>query len=81
MARLLQDLGGFPAENTAVLPARGADQVRRALLSINERVRRSTGGGRRARQLVYYSGHADARTLHLQGTSLEVEELRAMVTG
>jgi len=81
VARLLQDLGSFPGENTTVLTARSAEQVRRALLSINDRVRQAVSGGRRAMLLVYYSGHADARTLHLEGTSLEVEELRKLVTG
>ena len=51
LARILIDLGGFPEENTAVLAGRRAGAVRRALLDINERVRRAVAGvtsGRRA---------------------------------
>jgi len=81
LARILIDLGGFPEENTVVLEERRGEAVRRALLSINERVRRSVSGGGRAMLLVYYSGHADARSLHLSGSSLEIEELRKMVAG
>ena len=79
--QILLDLGGFPAENTTILEERSSKEVRRALLSINERVRRSVAGGGRAMLFVYYSGHADARHLRLSGTSLAIEELKKMVSG
>lgn len=81
MGRMLVDLGGFPEENTTLLKGRRAGAVRRALLSINTRIRRSTGQGKRVMLFVYYSGHADARDLHLHGMTLPTEELRKMVTG
>lgn len=82
MARLLVSLGGFPEENTTVLKDRRAAVVRRALLSVNERIRRDVDGSSRQVVLfVYYSGHADAQALHLSGTTLEVDELRKMVVG
>lgn len=81
VARLLVDLGGFPEENTVLLKGRRAADLRRALLSVNERVRRAVGAGQRALLVVFYSGHADARALHLAGTTLAIDEVRQLVAG
>jgi hypothetical protein len=82
LSRALVQLGGFPEENTTVLRERTAPVVRSALLTVNERIRQTVSGGRnRAVLFVFYSGHADARDLHLSGTTLPVEELRKIVVG
>lgn len=78
---VLQGVGGFAPENTVLLRGRPAREVRRSLIAINERVRARTGAGRQTMLLVYYSGHADGRSLHLDGTELELDELERLVRG
>jgi hypothetical protein len=75
---VLLDLGGFAAEDVVLLQGRSAPEVRRALIAVNERVRAVSRG---SMLLVYYSGHADARALHLGGSTLEVDELEQLVRG
>lgn len=75
---VLRDLGGFPAENVTVL--RGADPtaVRRALISVNDRLRNAGGD---ALLFVYYSGHAGVDGLHLGRAVLPHDELTKLVRG
>jgi hypothetical protein len=77
---VLTDLGGFPSQETALLLAQDAAEVRGALLEMNERIRR-----RRTDEptllFVYYSGHADAETLHLGESDLRLEELEQIIIG
>jgi hypothetical protein len=79
VARLLRDLGDFEAEDVTVLRAETAATARRALIRLNERLRADTSG--ESLLFVYYSGHADARALHLGGTQLPVDELESLVRG
>jgi hypothetical protein len=74
----LGDVGGVPAENQILLVGKSAEQVRRALIAMNERIRIS---GRTAVLFVYYSGHGDADALHLGDTQLPLRELEALVRG
>jgi len=81
VAELLGEVGGFPDENQVVLRDKTADQVRRALIATNERIRVGQRAGDEAVLLVYYSGHGDADALHLGDTRLELRELEALVRG
>ena len=78
IAGVLRTLGGFQPENVVTLTDLPAGEVRRALISINARVRQLGGD---SLMIVYYSGHADAEALHLGGSRLSVGELRDLVTG
>ena len=78
---VLQSLGDFPPENTVLLLGRGAAEVQRALISINARIRAEAPGPRGAVLFVYYSGHADARALHLGAEELELTLLQRLVQG
>ncbi|HWN67838.1 MAG TPA: caspase family protein, partial [Haliangium sp.] len=79
---VLENLGGFRPENMQLLRGRSAEEVRDALIAINERIRRQAGPGRSDTMLfVYYSGHADARALHLGASDLALRQLEQLVTG
>src|SRR6185436_21139190 len=67
--------------NQVVLRGKSADQVRRALIATNERIRVAQRAGRQAVLFVYYSGHGDADALHLGDSRLELRELEALVRG
>lgn len=74
---VLLELGDFSPLNTVLLRGQSAGQVRSALLAINERIRElRSQPDVQAVLFVYYSGHADARALHLGGGELELAELR-----
>jgi hypothetical protein len=75
---VLVDLGGFRPENIVMLEGQSADSARRAIASVNERVR-ALPAGQEAILLVYYSGHADATALHLGGTELALHALEQLV--
>ena len=81
VAELLAEVGGVPDENQVVLRGKNADQVRRALIATNERIRTSERPGRQSVRFVYYSGHGDADALHLADTRLQLRELEALVRG
>jgi hypothetical protein len=81
VAELLGEIGGVPDANQVVLRSRTADQVRTALITINERIRIGQRAGHDAVLFVYYSGHGDAEALHLGDTALKLRELEALVRG
>jgi hypothetical protein len=79
---VLENLGGFRPENMLLLRGRSADEVRDALIAMNERIRRQVGPGRPDTMLfVYYSGHADAQALHLGQSELSLRQVEQLVTG
>lgn len=78
---VLRDAGRFFPENVATLTAVTADDVRRALIALNARLRQAPARGGGTLLLVFYSGHADAEALHLRGSRLSVTELRDLVAG
>lgn len=78
VAGVLRTLGGFQPENVITLNDLRAAEVRRALISLNARVRALSG---ESLMIVYYSGHADADALHLGGSHLPMTELRDLVIG
>lgn len=81
VSEVLGEIGGVPDENQVVLRGKSADQVRRALIATNERIRLGQRAGREAMLFVYYSGHGDADALHLGDSRLELRELEALVRG
>jgi hypothetical protein len=81
VAEVMSEIGGVRDENQIVLRGRTADQVRRALITLNERIRVDQRAGHDAQLLFYYSGHGDADALHLAGTRLDLRELEALVRG
>lgn len=78
VAAVLRELGGFAAEDVVVLSRSKAAELRRALITVNARLREVPG---ETVLFVFYSGHADAEALHLAGTALPAEELRDLVAG
>ena len=80
-ADLLGDIGGVPGENQIVLRGKTADEVRRAVIVTNERIRMALRPAADAVLFVYYSGHGDADALHLGDTALPLRELEALVRG
>ena len=46
VAELLGEVGGVPAENQVVLRGKSAEQMRRALIATNERIRSGHSAGR-----------------------------------
>ena len=79
---MLQDLGGLPSANVVFLHDRDATEVRRALISMNDRIRARTAlPDVQVVLFVYYSGHADATAIHLGGSDLDVAEIEQLVRG
>ncbi len=79
---VLRDLGGFAAINVTLLEGEDADDVRKAIIAVNERVRQVVAApDEQAVLVVYYSGHADSTHLHLGNTKLELRELEQLVRG
>lgn len=76
VADVLRSLGGVPSGQILELLDTDAPAVRSALLDTNGRFSRSEAP---SALIVYYSGHADADTLHLGGSRLPFDELRALV--
>lgn len=76
---VMTGLGGVAAHRVITLEGVDADGVRAALADVGRRL--AASGGRAADRglIVFYSGHADAEALHLGGTHLPHEELRATV--
>jgi hypothetical protein len=78
IATVLRQIGNFRPEDVTVLNGVVAEDVRRALIGLNARLRQ-TGG--ETLLFVFYSGHADAENLHLAGTHLLMSELKGLLAG
>ncbi len=78
---VLQQLGGFRPENTVLLQGGTVGEVQRVLISLNARIRSENSAARDAMLVVYYSGHADARGLHLGREILDLDLLTRLVQG
>jgi hypothetical protein len=81
MAEGFRSYGGVSARHTTVLLDERADSVRRALIDLNAEIRSQQNQGKQSMLIVFYSGHADAESLHLDGTHLALDELRKVVEG
>jgi hypothetical protein len=73
----LAAVGGFDAGDVNVLRGAEVGAVRRAVLGMNERLRQAPSPD--SMLVVYYSGHADARALHVGDGALPLQELEQMV--
>jgi hypothetical protein len=78
LAEVLVDLGGFSADNVTVLRGPSPDALQGALIGINDRIRTRNAP---AVLVVFYSGHADAQSLHLGSADLPLERLEQLVRG
>jgi hypothetical protein len=77
VSEVLQETGGFHAEDVVVLTGGNVTDIRRALLTVNDRARAEEGSV----VVVYFSGHASAEGLHIEGEELSLEELEHFVRG
>jgi hypothetical protein len=77
---VLVDLGNFRSENVTLLQGQAADSARRAIITVNDRIR-TLSSGTDAVLFVYYSGHADASALHMGDSSFDLDELERLVRG
>jgi len=76
VATVMQKHGGVPASNAVTILGQG-ELVMRAVLAVTaERIRTSSPD---ALVVVFYSGHADARGLHLAGDTLPFAEVERLV--
>ncbi|MDB4974501.1 MAG: putative repeat protein [Myxococcaceae bacterium] len=78
----LREIGDFAPANVVLLEGASADEARRTLITLNDRIRaiRSAPNGQ-AVLLVYFSGHADSEDLHLGQSRLSISELSQLVRG
>jgi hypothetical protein len=79
---VLRDQGSVTSDRVRLLIDENADMVRRTVLAVNAalRTQRDTSATPSA-LLIFYSGHADAESLHLRGSRLDFNELRSLVSG
>lgn len=80
-ADILRQHGGIVSRRTTLLLGENAQTARRALEDLNAEIRGQVSPGQPSALLVFYSGHADATSLHLRGTSLALDELKKLVQG
>ncbi|MCY1017438.1 caspase family protein [Pyxidicoccus sp. MSG2] len=73
---VLVELGGFSADRVHLLRDPDTTEVRALLRKVSGWLRAGRGD---TLLFVYYSGHADARHLHLRGEPMSHEELYAML--
>jgi hypothetical protein len=78
LADALIELGRFAPDRVTVLRGPSPDAVQGALIGLNDRIRTR---GEPAVLVVFYSGHADARALHLGGQDLALDRLEQLVRG
>lgn len=81
VSTVLRELGGFRPENTVLLEEAGAAEVQRVLIELNARIRAESDLGRETMLFAYYSGHADATSLHLGEDALALALLQRLVQG
>ena len=83
VADVLGGVGQVPVENLVTLLGQDAETVERVLTDVNARIaqRRASEPGSDALLMVFYSGHADARGVHLAGSRLTFKRLRALMSG
>ncbi|HEY0715879.1 MAG TPA: caspase family protein [Polyangia bacterium] len=79
VAATLINHGGFASESIVRLQGPTAGRVRKALLELGLKIQADLRNGGEAVLFAYYSGHADAQSLHLGGTELATEELSNLV--
>jgi hypothetical protein len=78
---VLVDLGGVAPGRAYLLRDPGVEDVLRTLSEIRGRILETKAAGRETELLVFYSGHADATSLHLAGRAWPLDSLRAFLEG
>jgi hypothetical protein len=79
---VLRDLGGFAPANMLLLEGEDARTLEETIIAVNERVRLALShSGSQVMLFVYYSGHADADSLHLKGTRLPLRLFSQLIYG
>ncbi len=77
LAQVLTHLGSVPEENLILLQGRSAQDLSRVLKSLGARF--AAAPEAESLLLVYFSGHADAQSLHLGSSSFSFEKLKAQL--
>jgi hypothetical protein len=77
LALVLTDLGGFEAARIRIILSPSAAEVEQSFAAVTAEIGRTHDAS--ALVLFYYSGHADAGTLHLGETSLDLGRLRDLL--
>lgn len=76
----LKDLGHFAPANMVLLRGESATTIERTVIAVNDRVRTAVSQpDTQAVLFLYYSGHADAASLHAGPTPLELKLLEQLV--
>ncbi|MEQ1504490.1 MAG: caspase family protein [Myxococcota bacterium] len=77
---VLTALGGVHPEDVVLVRGEQADRVRDVFAGVARRVAadRTVGDGAESMLFVYYSGHGDARSLHLGPSDLPLTELKSL---
>jgi hypothetical protein len=79
---VLRELGGFEPANMVLLQDGDAAAVTSTLVTVNARIRSVAGSPDVQTMLVvYFSGHADASTLHIGKGSVALREIAQLVQG
>lgn len=73
LGAVLQELGGFSSEALAFLDTPTTERLLAELDAVQQRLREASG--EETLFVFYFSGHADAKHLHLPGAALSFEEL------
>lgn len=81
MAQVLEDLGDVAPADVILLREATAPRFRSVFDSLAERIERANEGGDETLVYVYYSGHADASGLRMEGTEFPLDELMDRVEG
>lgn len=81
IADILRQHGGVSSRRVTLLLGESAQTVRRTLEDLNAEIRGQVSAGQPSALVVFYSGHADATSLHLRGSSLPLDELKKLVQG
>jgi hypothetical protein len=79
LAEVFRQHGPVASERIQLLLGANSESVLRAMLETNTRIRAAARDGRPSALVVFYSGHADAAALHLGGTEIAFDELKALV--
>lgn len=77
LSEVLTQLGNFKPENLVTLLGKDASTVKRVLKKLNDRISREGGEG--SMLFVYYSGHADANSIHLSGSRYPFSSLQKLL--
>ncbi len=81
MYRTLRELGDFDRDGLVLLRGKRPADLVAAVRSLEPRIRAAAARGERTLLLGYYSGHAGAGGLEMDGERLPYDALRALVAG